>query len=204
MANQDHVFIDLAVTDPSPGSGEIIAIAAVRTDRKGKVLTAFSERVKPKERLGESDELPPEYHASDWDNAPDIHKVWDGLKKNVLDEKAFDSNYVVVAHYAEIDRRFLREALGHEAFPKKAWVDTLQLAWPLYYNDLLTDRSFACLCKHFDVENVAPDTATGDCTALVQVYWKIMARYKGALLAEESVRAIGGEPLAKLRNWIGL
>jgi DNA polymerase III epsilon subunit-like protein len=202
--NQDHVFIDLAVTNPSPASGEIIAIAAVRTDRKGRVLTAFSERVKPKEKLEETETLPPEYLASDWDNAPSIQKVWEGLKANILDEKAYDSNYVVVAHYAEIDRRFLREALNQEAFPRKAWIDTLQLAWPLFYNDMLPDRSFDSLCRHFGVENVAPDTATGDCTALVQIYWKIMVRYRGALLAEESVRAVGGEPLAKLRNWIGI
>ncbi len=200
--NQDHVFIELVLSDPSPNQGVILGLAAVRTDKKGKVLAAFSERVKATGKGGVIDaEMDEE---SEWKYDHAFKDVWKGLTRCILDD-GFDSSFIVVARYADLYRRFLREALDNkEPFPKKAWLDIIQLSWPLAYNDMVSDRSFDTLCKHLDVENLAPDTATGNSTALVAAYWKLMSRYKLALLGEETVRGIGGEPLAKLRNWIGI
>jgi len=190
--NLDHIFIDLAVSDPDPAKGEILAIAAVRTDRKGKVLAAFSDKTSR-----DDDEY----------SDADFKAAIKGMEDVIL-AKSFETSYIVVAHFAEIDRLFLKMAcdrISHKPFPKRAWLDTAQLAWPLVYNDMISERTLDSLCVHFDIERKADmiDTATGDCEALVRVYWAMMSRYKTALAGEEMVRSVGGETLIKARKMLG-
>ena len=197
----DHVFIELALSHPDLKLGQILGIAAVRTDRKGKPLTAFSEKVKP-----ETDFTPEEkthveenFAIGDRYSGESLSQVVKDLKSSVL-SKRYDSKYVIVATHAESVRAFL----GEEVFGKKPWLDILAISWPLAYHDHVSDRTFDSLCKSFKVENTAPDTATGNCEALVRVYWAMMTRYKTALGGEEILREVGGSPLEHLRKYIGL
>jgi len=188
--NQDHVFVDLAVTHAKPEDGEIVGIAVVRTDKKGKVLAAFSERVASAESPTFGD--------------PDFDTVIRDMKRSILND-TFDSSYIVIAAHADTDRAYLREYTDDkpEVFPRRGWLDILALSWPLCYNDMISDRSFESLCRHFKVENTAPNTATGNCEALVRVYWAMMKRYKTALGGEEILREIGGTPLENVRKLVG-
>ena len=208
--NLDHLFIDLAVTNPNPSIGQIIAIAAVRTDKKGQQLGSFAAKVKLEEPLSSAEETECAYSDVEWRSARRFEHVMEDLQVTLI--TPFDPTYVAVATHAEVDRSFLREASGNRAFKRsdisklltRSWLDPLQLAWPMVYNDMITDRSFVSLCKHFKVENSAPDTATGDVAALVEVYWAMMSRYRGALLGEEVARELGGKALATVRRWTGL
>lgn len=198
--NQDHVFIDVGVSHASLDKGEIVGLAAVRTDSKGKVLAAFAEHVRPSQAvLDEDDDL------EECKEARVFEKVIGDLKNTILDR--YPSTYVVVSH-GEVDRRFLRqewERIGErgEVFTR-AWVDTSLLVWPFAYHDMIAARDLNTLCHYFRVENTAPNTVQGDCEALVRVYWAMMKRYKFALLGEEAVRDYGGELLGSFRQWVGL
>ncbi len=119
----------------------------------------------------------------------------------------FDRSFILVAHHAEVDKAFLAKAAksaGIEVFPKRAWIDTLQLVWPFAYHDLITSRDFDSICRHFGVQNAAPDTAMGDCEALSRLYWIMMGRFEYALKGEAAVRDVVGEPISAIRNLIGL
>lgn len=190
--NLDHIFIDLAVTDPNPEKGKIIALAAVRTDKRGNVLAAFSDETSTGGEYSEA-----------------LFKKSIAAMESAILAKRFEMSYIVVAHFAEVDRRFLTSAYEAASlgipFPKRAWLDTAQMAWPLVYNDMIAERTLDSLCVHFGIERKAEtyDTAMGDCEALVRVYWAMMARYRGALQGEELVRNVGGETLAKARKMFG-
>jgi hypothetical protein len=41
--NLDHVFVELALSEDNIAAASVTGMAAVRTDRKGKVLAAYSE-----------------------------------------------------------------------------------------------------------------------------------------------------------------
>jgi DNA polymerase III alpha subunit (gram-positive type) len=204
--NCDHVFVDLAVTHPNPRIGQIIGIAAVRTTGKGKVLDAFSEKIRPTTALTEDErrhlDIIEDYPSEGANAFRDVIK---SMKKCVLSDR-YESLYIVVATHADTDRAYLKGYTEDKAevFAGRAWLDILAISWPLVYNDQISDRGFDSLCKHFQVENTAPNTATGDCEALVRVYWALMKRYKTALGGEEILREIGGGPLENFRKYIGL
>jgi len=203
----DHIFVDLAVTHPNPRIGQIIGIAVVRTTGKGKVLETFSEQVKLYVELSEDEKK----HLAGSDdsislNADSLKSVIGSMRKCILDTRRYDSSYLVIAAHADTDRTYLRNFTNEksEVFAGRAWLDILALSYPLWYNDMISDRTFDSLCKHFKVENTSPNTATGDCEALVRVYWALMTRYKTALGGEEILREIGGSPLESFRKIVGL
>ena len=178
----DHIFIDVSYEKKN-----VTAIAAVRTSKDGKVLTSFSEEVDGN-GLGDSPVA-----------------VIDNLLSTMLAPN-FIKEYILIAAHAEVDRQALKElwkssnlrrrqSQGRidEPFQGRSWIDILQLAWPMVYNNQISDRSFDTLCKHFEVENKDSDTAMGNCEALVRCYWKLMQQYKVALYGEGLVREIGGK-----------
>lgn len=176
--NLDHIFLDISHVDR-----KITAIALVRTDRKGKkIIATFQDEVC---------ELTP------------IVDVIAGIKKKILNT-AFGNTYVVVSHFAETDKQLLRENGVSELFIGRAWIDPSQIAWPFVYHDLAGERSLEALCAFFNVTNPDPDTATGNCEALVRLYWAMMGRYKLALTGEEAVRELGGDVFQKVTSILGL
>lgn len=183
--NLEHVFVDVAMTE-AKATADVTAIAVVRTDHRGNVLAAFSEKI--------------------GDDARDYATVSNAVHAEIIEP--FTNSYVVVAHSAQLDRDVLMRAYrlakrGQELFKGRAWLDTVQLAWPFAYHDLVASRDLDTICKAFGVTNTAPDTAMGDCEALVRVYWAMMRRLDMALTGEEAVRNVIGEPIAKLRSIIG-
>lgn len=184
--NLDHVFVDVAMTE-AKASADVTAIAVVRTDHRGNVLSAFSEQVGGEGR--------------------DFGIVANAIHAQILEPYA--ASYVVVAHHAQLDRDVLARAhrlakRGPDLFKGRAWLDTVQLSWPFAYHDLVSSRDLDTICKAFAISNTAPGTATGDCEALVRVYWAMMRRLDMALTGEEAVRNVIGEPIAKLRSIIGI
>lgn len=98
-----------------------------------------------------------------------------------------------------------KSLLGPTYFRGKTWLDISQLAWPLGYCDMISNRDLDTLCKHFGavVAHDAAGTMSGNCEALVRVYWAMMQRYRTALIGEEAVRDFGGEALQGIRKFIG-
>jgi hypothetical protein len=180
--NLDHVFIELGLSEDNPELAAVTGMAVVRTDRKGKVLAAYSDTAK-----------------HDGPVAP-IDRLYERVRAEVL--KPYPASYVVVSQHAATYKRIL----GDRCFPERPWVDIAQLAWPLGYCDMISARDLDTLSKHFAVsggEYGTDGTMTGNCEILVRVYWAMMQRYRTALLGEEAVRDIGGEALASLRKFVG-
>lgn len=176
----DHVFIELGLSEDNISAASVTGMAAVRTDRKGKVLAAYSEAC----RIRGLD-------------AVDIDHVYKQVKETLLDP--YPEGYVVVSQHAQA----YKGILGPTCFRGKPWLDIAQLAWPLGFCNMIADRNMDTLCKHFGVKMVDMGTMSGNCEALVRVYWAMMKRYRTSLIGEEAVRDFGGEALASARKFLG-
>lgn len=122
---------------------------------------------------------------------------FDDFEKRVL--KPFSNQYVIISQ----SNRF-KHVLTGQWFKDKTWLTISQLAWPLYYSDMISDTEFDTICKHFSIDDCPDDDIEGNCEALVRVYWALMKRYRTALIGEEAVRDFGGEALASVRKFIGI
>jgi DNA polymerase III epsilon subunit-like protein len=196
--NIDHVFIDLALSDTDVSKGEIIGMAAIRTDYRGNVLTNDTGV-----RAGFSEKVASTFEVDD--EAVPFKEAYQDLCDRII--TPFDKSYIIVAHHAEVDKAHLLKAgKTHkvEVFPRKNWICTLQLVWPFAYHDMVTSRDFDSICRHFGVQNAAPDTAMGDCEALSRLYWCMMSRFEYALKGEAAIRDVVEEPIARIRNIIGI
>lgn len=180
--NLDHIFIELALSEDNIEAASVTGMAAVRTDRKGKVLAAYSESCSIRGLVD-----------------TDVEGLYGNLSSALL--VPYPAQYVIIAQHANA----YKGLLGPNRFRGKTWLDIAQLAWPLGYCDMISNRDLDTLCKHFELApNVQDGTMSGNCEALVRVYWAMMKRYKTALIGEEAVRDYGGEALASLRKYIGL
>jgi len=113
-----------------------------------------------------------------------------------------NSKFIVVAYSAELIRSVIKHSLKETLFAERIWVDVNQLAWPLLYNGMIPNRQLDTLCNHFKVPIKPEHDSADDCAALMQIYAQIMQRYKTSLLAEETVREVGGDMLESLRKMI--
>jgi hypothetical protein len=181
--NLDHVFIELGLSDDNIAVASVTGMAAVRTDRKGKVLAAYSDSVSHSTRPNTKD---------------GIDRLYEGLSDALI--KPYPAQYVVIAQHANA----YKQAVGENCFRGKAWLDIAQLAWPLGYCDMISNRDLDTLCKHFSIAIDSEGTMSGNCEALVRVYWAMINRYRVALIGEEAIRDIGGESLAKVRKFFSL
>lgn len=180
--NLDHVFLELALSDENIAIASVTGLAAVRTDRKGKVLAAYSESC--------------EIRGLD---SIDIDAVYQKVDSILL--RPYAEPYVVIAQHAQA----YKGSLGLSVFRGRTWLDIAQLAWPLGYCDMIPDRNLDTLAKHFGVYvKETSGTLSGDCESLCRVYWAMMKRYRMSLLGEEAIRDFGGEALAGIRKYIGL
>ena len=46
--DRDHIFIDLETTGLDPSTGDIIEVAAIRTDNVGNLIATYSDKITPK------------------------------------------------------------------------------------------------------------------------------------------------------------
>jgi hypothetical protein len=180
--NQDHVFVKIEVVN-----GKADGLAVARVDRKGNPICSFSDCVS----VGE-----------------DFGTLIERMKKEILD-KRYSTEYVVVAHYSEIERAHLKKHYvskkADEVFNGRMWLSVSQLAWPLVDAQMIPTIAFDVVCLYFGADRV---NGTGlnvekDCTALVRVFFELMGRYRSALIVDETVRDFGGQTLESIRKVIG-
>ena len=181
--NLDHIFLEVGLSDENASLASVTSMAAVRTDRKGKVLAAYSEEVSIR----------------GLEDAP-LEKLYQNLAGSILGP--YSSDYVVISQHSNIYKGLLQK--NH--FRGRPWLDIAQLAWPLGFCDMISNRDLDTLCKHFEVKAKSEEegTISGNCEALVRVYWAMMKRYRAALIGEEAIRDFGGEALAGVRKFIGI
>lgn len=180
--NLDHVFLELALSDENIAIASVTGLAAVRTDRKGKVSAAYSETC----AIRGLDSI-------------DIEAVYQKVDSILL--RPYPEPYVIIAQHAQA----YKGLLGPSVFRGRAWLDIAQLAWPLGYCDMIPDRNLDTLAKHFGLRvKETEGTLSGNCESLCRVYWAMMNRYRTSLLGEEALRDFGGEALAEFRKYLGL
>jgi len=203
---QEHIFFDIETSSLDPKKGEILEMAAIRTDRRGNILATTSDKIKPTKPVDDDAARVNGYNPEAWENAATFPEAM-ATMRSVLLSPMFDEKFVVVAHFADFDRSFLSNACAEykepEPFEKRAWICTGALAWPLVYSDMISSRSLESLCKHFGIRNPAAHTASGDATATMNVYWAMMRRYSTSLKGEEFARDIGGKTFKTVRDMLG-
>lgn len=175
--NLDHLFISLGYVN-----NEVASIAAIRTNRKGGVIGTFASPI------GQSKDS----------QYPNERNAIRQLDETLVDGRG---SFLFVIY----ERPFTLKPTASIVARIVDMVDIKSIAIPLVYSSAVSQhRTFEELCTHFQVRNDAPDTATGDCAALTQLYWAMIARYKTSLFAEEIVREKGGKPLQLIRNYFGV
>lgn len=167
----DHIFIDVGLD-----RGEITAIALVRTSSTGEVLATYNEEVRTKDKR----------------ELATMEVVWAYAMEEIL-KPAYSDRYVIIAVHAENDRKHLHSALKKEPFGKHRWLDLLTLAWPLCYNEHISDTGLPAICRYFDIPYEADGSILRDCEACVRCYFAIMKKYKIALYGESVAKDLGGK-----------
>jgi DNA polymerase III epsilon subunit-like protein len=189
MITQDHIFIDLETSGFDLDAHEILEIGAIRTDSKGNILASYSDKIQPTKDVDEQAARVNGYTKEAWASAVPLATALETMRKVLVEGR--DDKVVVVAHFADFDRGFLRVACEKASikspFEGRAWICTGQLVWPLAFSGLLKSRKLSSLCDYFGIVNNAPHTATGDVTATAEVYWAIMRRSIPALKAESMI-----------------
>ncbi len=109
----------------------------------------------------------------------------------------FPKDYAVVV---QNQKTYSHVAFG---FDGRAMLDLTQLAWPLGIANVITARDLDTLSKHFGVTYDA-ESASDTTVAMSEVYWRMMRRYRTALMGEEVLRELGGPKLAGLRKYLGV
>jgi DNA polymerase III epsilon subunit-like protein len=205
--NQDHIFFDVETSSLDPKSGEIIDIAAIRTDRTGTVLASCSDRIQPRKPVDESCAKVNGYKPEDWASACTFKVAMNTLRKVVLAQH-FQEKFVVVAHFADFDRMFLTACCEREQepvpFEGRAWLDTAQISWPLIAGNMIPSRSLEALTKYYGIENSAAHTAIGDARAVMGVYWEMIRRFGTSLKLEEYARKKGGPTVEMVRRLLNV
>ncbi len=186
---QDHVFIDLETSGLNSATDEILEIGAIRTDARGTILASYTDKIKPERTVSDDTSRVNGYSKERWANATPFVHAYESFRRTILD--GMDPKVVVVAHFAEFDRAFLKAACVDAnlspLLDNRAWICTAQLVWPMAFCGILHSRKLEALCDYFKVENSAPHTAAGDVAATVQVYFAILRRMVPALKAESAI-----------------
>lgn len=195
MATQDHLFIELGASSDDLADSVPTAIAAVRTTFKGRVLGVYGDRVKANEEDTRKD-------------SKDFKLVWRNLNSELI-EPYEDTRLVTVWR----DSTFKQVTLGRAAalasvsikdFLNHPSLDVMELSWPLVFSGLIPSRNLVTLCDYFRASNPAPGSASGDCEALVKVYFTMMDHYSLGLRCNDGIREIGGQVFDGLRQMFKL
>ena len=187
--DRDHIFIDLETTGLDPSTGDIIEVAAIRTDNVGNLIATYSDKITPKVPVTIEASRVNGYTEEKWAQAISIEAAMATMTASILTGR--DAKFVVVAHFADFDKAYLKSVCARYHLPLpfngSQWICTGQLAWPLYYSGVIKSRSLAALCKLFGTENIAPHTAMGDVSAAHEIYWKMMQRMVPATVAANAI-----------------
>lgn len=184
MSNQDHVFVKIEIVNRKPD-----ALTVIRTNRQGMPVETFSECV---------------------DFQTDFAALVLRMQDKILAPSKYSKEYVVVAHYSEIEREILKKNYKSitEVFAGRTWISCSQLIWPMVEAQMVPSTSFDTACSYFGIdrnkgmENKADSER--DCVALARIFFELIKRYKSALVVEEGVRDFGGPWLEKARAMFGV
>lgn len=199
----DYVFVDARIA-----GAEIIELAAIRTNRRGKVLKAWHSRVAFSGKIDEETTKKHSYSPDEWQGSPSLLHALQFMKDNVV--SGYEEKYIVVAHHIEPTRLFIREAAKslnlEDPFLGRAWLDTAQIAWPLIHSGALTNRSLDALAEFFSVVNQNPHSAMGTVETLMHTYWVMIRRMAGAVtVGETAIRlAENSEVVKKGLRYFGI
>lgn len=177
----DHLFICINSDSKVENISEI---SAIRTDGKighinqKSIIDTFTSRV----------------------NINNVDNVILSLKDKL---SATDEKFIVVSFNCEVIRQLISLQCKHELYSKRVWIDVRQIAWPLVLSGLVNDRTIKTLCKYLKIETKENPDSADDCTLIMQIYCRLMQRYKTSLIGEETIREVGGETLESLRKLVG-
>jgi DNA polymerase-3 subunit epsilon len=176
---QDLLFVDTETTGLDPTRHELLEVAAIRTSPDGlTILQTYEAKLFPN-HLSTAEPRALEvnkYSAAEWTEEkcvkPEI--VVDNLQKMA-------GNTVLVGQNVTFDEGFLSPLFTRIGM-KPPWgyhkIDTVSLAWPLYFNNEdLPGLSLEKLCTYLRVASMPTHRAAADVEACRQVYLKLMERW---------------------------
>jgi DNA polymerase-3 subunit epsilon len=176
---QDLLFVDTETTGLDSTKHELLEVAAIRTSPDGRtVIQTYEAKLFP-EHLETAEPRALEvnkYSAAEWprDKCARPEDVVDALQK-------MSGNTVLVGQNVSFDEGFLSPLFTRLGM-KPPWgyhkIDTVSLAWPLYFNNAeLPGLSLEKLCKFLGVESMPTHRAAADVEACRQVYLNLMERW---------------------------
>ena len=163
----DHLFIMMDVTSMRLDKAVIKSITMLRTDDKGNQILAITQN---------------------------ILKTYDDFKLAFEEfEEIVQGEFIVISYFGHDFYRPLLEAntkcgLTHikTGLENKPWLSLEQVAWPLYFDNTLSDRKIETLAKHLGI------VSTDKLWLLHQCYWTLMRRLTTGVLFESKAREKGG------------
>lgn len=172
----DHLFI---VCERS-GVGDAVELNAIRSDKHGRVLVAFSRSDSGKSSFIEDD-----------------------FVSEVL--APFDGRYVVITEdgvgRTSLINRLSRRITEHDykRLFSNPWYEIRQISWPLIEFDVVSP-GIESLCRHFKIQHYPGAAGDVRCTWMFEAYWEMMRTYRLALFSESAVREVGGKAFRAVRK----
>lgn len=193
----DYIFFNIETSDIDPTKGEIIDIAAIRTDNEGTIIVPYADRIKPLKPVSEEAAKVNGYTESDWEGAITFDRAYDSMVATILEGRS--NQFVVVAHYAMFAQAYLKSECDKikqkVPFESRTWVDTFHLVWPVYADELIPNRSLKAVAEYYGVNTNGPHSAMSNVELLHAVYWRMMKRFHLVNNAESTVRKVGSSIL---------
>lgn len=160
----DHVFIMIGATSMRIEKAVITAIDILRTDDKGNQIIAMHHECKGLENFND---------------------VIDSI------ETILDGDFVVISYfgfqfYKPLLENYCDVAGFKSKLIKQPWISLEQIAWPLYFDGNLKDRSIEQLGKYLGI------IANDKLWLLHQCYWTLMRRLTTGIFLETKAREKGG------------
>ena len=170
LADLTFVVVDLETTGPSPATGEILEIGAVKV-RGGEVLAELSTLVRP------SAPVPPAISVLTGITNTMVATA-PGIRAVVPTFLEFTAGAVLVAHNAGFDLGFLRAAVAACGYPVPDWeyLDTVRIARRVITRDESPDCRLSSLAALFRSSTQPTHRALADARATVDVLHGLFER----------------------------
>ena len=167
VAKSGFVALDFETTGLHAGPDKIIEIGAIRYNSSLKPCDQFQSFVNPGMHIPSSASDINHIYDSMVSNAPDISS----LLPKLLD---FIEGYPVVAHNADFDISFLKDAVNRCHIRKAQLIEYgCTLMWARK-NLHLSSNKLGDVAKHFGIPHVSAHRAIGDCKALGEIVLRMI------------------------------
>jgi DNA polymerase III epsilon subunit-like protein len=190
---QDYIFFHIETSNLNPATGEIIDMAAIRTDSEGNILVTYADRIAPLGPVDPEAQKINGYTEKDWEGAISFDRALTSMVATILEGRS--SACVIVGHYTSFNQAFLKNACAKinasMPFEGRTWVDMFQLSWPLQCDELIANRSLECLANYYGIDTKNVHSAMGAIEIIYEVYWRMMKRFHLVNNAESAIRKVG-------------